>query len=231
MYKLENISKSYGDLVVLDHFTLSIPRDQITVLVGPSGCGKTTLLNILAGLVQPDGGQVSSERVSYLFQEPRLLPWFNVRENIGLPLRDVFEKEQVTEKVQRYLSDVGMDAYGDFYPNQLSGGLKQRVAMARAFAFPAPVLLMDEPFKSLDLKIRYRLMEDFIRLWRSEPRTVVAVTHDLHEAVALGDRVVLLTGRPVCIKRCYEITVPREERKTSEEIQRLERELLELMLI
>ncbi|HOP74260.1 MAG TPA: ABC transporter ATP-binding protein [Bacillota bacterium] len=230
MYKLESISKNYGTLVVLDNFSLSIPKDRITVLVGPSGCGKTTLLNILAGLVRPDRGQVISEQVSYLFQEPRLLPWLNVRENIGLPLRDIFEKKRVDEEVRRYLREIGLEGYADFYPGQLSGGLKQRVAMARAFAFPAPILLMDEPFKSLDLKIRYRLMEDFIRLWLSEPRTVVAVTHDLHEAVVLGDRVILLDEKPARIKQCYEIAVPRDVRHESGEIRRLERELLELML-
>ncbi len=231
MYKLEHISKRYGSLTVLDDFTLSIPKDRITVLIGPSGCGKTTLLNILAGLIQPDQGLVTRDRVSYLFQEPRLLPWLNVRDNVGLPLRDVLEKERVEEEVRRYLSKVGMEDYADFYPGQLSGGLKQRAAMARAFAFPAPLLLMDEPFKSLDLKIRYRLMEDFVRIWISEPRTVVAVTHDLHEAVYLGDRVILLDEKPARIKRCYTIDIPREGRHGSEAVQRLERELLELMLI
>jgi NitT/TauT family transport system ATP-binding protein len=227
MFKVEAISKRYRDMPVLENFTLEFPEDQITAILGPSGCGKTTLLNILAGLVRADRGRVcSASRVSYLFQEPRLLPWLTVRNNLALVLRDKVSPADLNERIDRYLQATGIENYQKFYPVQLSGGLRQRVALARAFSYPAPLLLMDEPFKSLDIKTRFRLIEDFRRLWRGEPRTVVMVTHDIREAALLGDKIVVLSHKPVAVIR--EITQPRQ--RDEERLFRVEQELYEIML-
>jgi NitT/TauT family transport system ATP-binding protein len=230
MYKLEHVFKSYGALPVLQDLTLEFPENRITAILGPSGCGKTTLLNILAGLIPVDRGRVTTiTPVSYLFQEPRLLPWLSVRENLNLVLRDQLPAAVVAPRVEQYLNAVGVAAYQHFYPGQLSGGLRQRVALARAFSFPADLLLMDEPFKSLDLKTRYRLITDFLELWRRQPRTVVLVTHDVKEAVLLGELIVILADKPTAVVR----TIEREgsQAKTDETANfQLERELLALLL-
>jgi NitT/TauT family transport system ATP-binding protein len=227
MYKVEGLSKRYRDLQVLDDFSLEFPKERITVILGPSGCGKTTLLNILAGLVRPDHGQVASAaRVAYLFQEPRLLPWLTVRENLALVLRDKISPFEQNERVDRYLQATGIAKYQKFYPVQLSGGLRQRVALARAFSYPAPLLLMDEPFKSLDVKTRFRLIEDFLRLWQEEPRTVIMVTHDIREAALLGNKIVVLSDKPATIIRVISQTRPGD----GEQLFRVEAELLEIML-
>jgi NitT/TauT family transport system ATP-binding protein len=213
MNKVTALSKSFNDLKVFADLTLEFPAGKITAILGPSGCGKTTLLNILAGLTVPDSGTVKLDGpVSYVFQEPRLLPWLTVWQNVALVLEEILDREEIKKAVRQYLTAVGVNEYSHFFPVQLSGGLKQRVALARAFAYPADVLLMDEPFKSLDLKARLQISRDFLALWRAAPRTVILVTHDVREAVLLGDKVVLLTEKPAQVRREMEILVPQEER-------------------
>jgi NitT/TauT family transport system ATP-binding protein len=230
MYKLGHVFKNYGDLSVLWDLTLEFPEKRITAILGPSGCGKTTVLNLLANLIPADSGRVTTVTpVSYLFQEPRLLPWLSVRENLNLVLRDQLPVAAVVARVEQYLNAVGVAAYQHFYPEQLSGGLRQRVALARAFSFPADLLLMDEPFKSLDLKIRYRLITDFLELWRQQPRTVVLVTHDVKEAVLLGDRIVILADKPTTVVRVIDRDDSRAKTDETANFQ-LERELLTLLL-
>jgi NitT/TauT family transport system ATP-binding protein len=230
MYKLEHVYKNYQDLPILQDLTLQFPEQRITTILGPSGCGKTTLLNILAGLVPVERGQVTTVTpVSYLFQDPRLLPWLTVRDNLNLVLRDRLSVADVPSRIDRYLNAVGVMAYQHFYPGQLSGGLRQRVALARAFSFPADLLLMDEPFKSLDLKIRYRLIADFLELWRQQPRTVILVTHDVKEALMLGERIVILADKPTGVVRVIDRDVPQAKTDEAANYQ-LERELLGLLL-
>jgi NitT/TauT family transport system ATP-binding protein len=227
MYKVEGLSKRYRDFQVFDDFTLEFPKSRITAILGPSGCGKTTLLHILAGLVRPDRGRVySASQVSYLFQEPRLLPWLTVRENLALVLRDKIDLSGWDERIDRYLQAVGIANYQKFYPAQLSGGLRQRAALARAYSYPAPLLLMDEPFKSLDVKTRFRLIADFLRLWEEEPRTVVTVTHDIREAVLLGDEIVVLSDKPAAIVGA----ISQAKRGEGERLFRVEQELFEMMM-
>lgn len=231
MIKVKQLEKRFGDLQVLDGLTLEFPELKITALLGPSGCGKTTLLNIMAGLVHPDGGTVySPEIISYLFQEPRLIPWLTVRENIALVLEDKLPRRRASSEAAGYLAATGIGEYATFYPCQLSGGLRQRVAMARAFAYPAPLLLMDEPFKSLDLRTRFQLVKDFITLWRSRPRTVITVTHDIQEAIWLGDQVVVLTDKPTRIAERIILDIPQEQRPDESSLLTLEKELMELIL-
>lgn len=231
MFRVKGISKNYGDLKVLDQLDLEFPENRITMILGPSGCGKTTLLNMMAGLIKPDAGSLEvPEEVSYLFQEPRLLPWLTVAENLRLVLEGRGTFQEIEERITRFLTAAQVSQYAGYYPAQLSGGLRQRAALARAFAFPAFFLLMDEPFKSLDIKIRYKLLTDFIRMWRQEPRTVVAVTHDVREAVELGDKVILLSDKPTGIRKQFEIELPQEKRRGSQEIIKLEQEIVKLIV-
>ena len=209
---------------------MAFPEQRITAILGPSGCGKSTLLNILAGLTPVESGRVlTTPEVAYLFQEPRLLPWLTVRENLHLVLCDKLPGNELAARIDRYLAALGLEAYRDFYPAQLSGGLRQRVALARAFSYPSRLLLMDEPFKSLDVKIRFRLIADFLELWREEPRTVIAVTHDVKEAVLLGDKLVVLSDKPTRILKELEVAVARQER-TEAQMAAVEQELWEILL-
>jgi NitT/TauT family transport system ATP-binding protein len=231
MIKVEHINKSFGSLKVFDDFSLEFPEGKITVILGPSGCGKTSLLNILASLIKVDQGNLkTAEKVSYLFQEPRLLPWLNIRQNIALVLQDKMSVREIEKQVTTNLIATGLIDYANYYPAQLSGGMRQRVAMARAFSFNAPLLLMDEPFKSLDLKTRVELITNFLRLWVKEPRTVVTVTHDVKEAVMLGDQIIVLTGKPAKINYKREVLTFQTERSNCAQILTLEQELYDLLL-
>jgi NitT/TauT family transport system ATP-binding protein len=212
--QIKNLCKSYGQTVVLDNFSLSLEENTITCLTGESGCGKTTLLNLIAGLSKPDSGAIEYEgKVSYLFQEPRLLPWKTVLENVQIALNE-------EKKAREILQLVGLEDSLDKYPSELSGGMSQRVAMARAFAFPSDVLLMDEPFQNLDIKLKNNLLQQFIKLWEQNPKTVLWVTHDITEACLAADRILCVakgpakgqTQGPMHIVDSYEIKIARSER-------------------
>jgi NitT/TauT family transport system ATP-binding protein len=232
MIRVWQIAKSFENNPVYDDFSLEFPENEVTAILGPSGCGKTTLLNILAGLVRVDAGRVETEpETSYLFQEPRLLPWLSLRENIALVLADKLPAVASEARVDNCLAATGLAPYAEYLPNLVSGGMKQRAALARAFVYPSRLLLMDEPFKSQDLKTRHHLIELFLELWRAEPRTVITVTHDIQEALRLGNQVVVLSGKPVRIVERLRIDLPQEERvRRYEELFPLEKRLLGLVL-
>ncbi|MGE5604185.1 MAG: ABC transporter ATP-binding protein [Bacteroidota bacterium] len=221
MFRVSGIAKKFGQLQVFSDLSLEFSKNKITAILGPSGCGKTTALKILAGLVKPDQGIVeSTEKLSFLFQEPRLLPWLNIHQNLALILQDKIP--DVDNQIGRYLKAVGLGEYYRFYPGQLSGGMKQRAAMARALSYPAELLLMDEPFKSLDLRTRYQLVSDFLALWRQKPNTVVVVTHDVKEAVWLGDRILVLSEKPARLVERFENEFPPESRMSGDGLGDLE---------
>jgi NitT/TauT family transport system ATP-binding protein len=231
MIRVEHISKCFGSLKVFDDFSLEFPEEKITAILGPSGCGKTTLLNTLAGLVKVDQGTVvTTDNVSYLFLEPRLLPWLTVRQNIALVLQDKMSPKEIPERVSENIKATGLTNYADYYPSQLSGGMRQRAAMARAFSYNAPLLLMDEPFKSLDIKTRFQLIADFLELWQKQPRTVVTVTHDVKEAVLLGSRIVVLSDKPLKVLQSFSPNFLQAKRSEYDETQNLEKEILQLLL-
>ncbi len=218
-FSLRNVEKSYGDLRVLAGLSLDVERDRILVVLGPSACGKTTLLSLIAGLTGADAGEVkglTGKEVSYIFQEPRLLDWLTVTENIAFVLRDRFPRAALPALIRPYLEHMGLSAYADYYPRRLSGGLRQRVAVARALAYPSRILLMDEPFKSLDLGLKLEMIRLFLELWAAAPRTVVCVTHDVKEALLLADRVVVLTDRPTVVRSPHDIGIPRAERRVDD---------------
>lgn len=221
MIEIKNISKSYNDLQVFQNFNLNINKGQIICLLGASGCGKTTLLNMLSGLVKYDSGcieGVNDKSFSYIFQETRLLPWSTLEENITFVLKSKYDKSTSQDLANEYLNLVDLQEYKDYYPHQLSGGMKQRVSIARGFAYGSEVLLMDEPFKGLDFELKSSLISDFISLWENDKRTVLFVTHDFDEALLLADVIYMLHGRPVKIKNKINIEIPQNIRKLESEV-------------
>jgi len=214
-YGLDKIDKSFDSLRVLDKFSLEFPSSKVTAVLGPSGCGKTTLLNIISGLMPPDTGELigfNNALVSYVFQEPRLIPSLSALANIELVLRSLLSPEDRRTRALHFLSAVGLENAGGLKPRELSGGMRQRASLARAFAYPANVLLLDEPFQSVDLKTRIDLMDAFLELQTSDPRTVVFVTHEVKEALYLGDIVVVLSDKPASVLDIKELLVPHERR-------------------
>jgi NitT/TauT family transport system ATP-binding protein len=211
-------------LIALDDIDITLPDKQFTVIVGPSGCGKSSLLYLVAGLMEPSGGELlldgrriegSGRDRGMVFQSYTLFPWLTVRGNVafGLRLRGVAEL-QVRSTVDRYIREVGLNGFEDAYPKQLSGGMMQRVALARAMANDPEILLMDEPFGALDSQTRMVMQQLLLRVWEHEHKTVLFVTHDIDEAIFLGDRVFVMTARPGRIKEEIAIDLPRPRAAT-----------------
>jgi NitT/TauT family transport system ATP-binding protein len=203
---LSGVRKYFGTsgFVALDGITIDIPRGQFFVIVGPSGCGKTTLLRILAGLDQESEGKVEVHRSdptrpsnSMIFQGDSLFPWMTVYDNAayGLRMRKVAE-DMVAHTVRVWLERIGLWRFRDRYPSQLSGGMRQRVSIVRAFANDPEILLMDEPFSALDEQNKLLLHEELLRIWEATKKTVVFITHSVDEAVTLGDRIMVMTANP-----------------------------------
>ncbi|WP_207708556.1 ABC transporter ATP-binding protein [Sporotomaculum syntrophicum] len=221
MIEFEQVNKTLGQTRILDNFSFSIEENKIFCIIGPSGCGKTTILQMLAGLEQPDRGLLkglTGKRVSYVFQEPRLLPWKTVAGNLDFILRDELPPAKKDKLIDHYLKIMGLDGYRNSYPKALSGGMKQRLAICRAFAYPHDILLLDEPFKSLDTPMRLGLVRHVIKLWQTAPRTIVFVTHDIIEALLLGHRIMVLAARPTEILEIIDLDMPHDQRHMGEEL-------------
>lgn len=202
MIKLIDISKKYDDLILLKDFNIDFEKNKITCLFGPSGVGKTTIANIVAGIVPIDKGCVGgidNSLFSYVFQEPRLLKWYNVYENIDFVLKDVCKPDERVEIINSYLNMVELSEYKNYKVDALSGGMAQRVSLARAFAYPSHILIMDEPFKGLDNKLKNEMSSLFLKMWNSSKRTVIFITHDVEEAIDLSHIIFTLKNRPVNI--------------------------------
>jgi NitT/TauT family transport system ATP-binding protein len=216
---LAGVRKYFGDsgFVALDDITIEIPQGQFFVIVGPSGCGKTTLLRILAGLETRSEGRVEVRQAnparptnSMIFQGDSLFPWMTVFDNAayGLRMRKVGERE-VVDTVRLWLERIGLWRFRDRYPNQLSGGMKQRVSIVRAFANDPEILLMDEPFSALDEQNKLLLHEELLRIWDATKKTVVFITHSVDEAVTLGDRIMVMTANPGRAKAIIDVPFER----------------------
>ncbi|MCE7506137.1 ABC transporter ATP-binding protein [Polynucleobacter sp. IMCC30063] len=225
------ISHQYGNLVVHGDIQFSVKENEFLCICGPSGCGKTTLLDILSGLLKPSKGDVlldgeivnpKKHSISFVFQEPSTLPWLTVWENIatGLKIKKL-KKAEIKQKVEEVIRIVGLGGFEGFYPHQISGGMKQRVSIARAFATDADLILMDEPFVSLDQPTRERMQQEVLDIWKNLKRTIVFVTHNLEEAVFLGDRVIILSEKPTSIKADLPIDLPRPRNLMSLEFTEL----------
>lgn len=232
-FVLHNIHKRFDHLEVLKNLDMTEEEKRLICILGPSGSGKTTLLNLISGVLQPDQGEISGfagKTISYLFQENRLLPWKTVEGNIDFVLKDQMNREERQASIALYLEMVGLTAFKSYYPAKLSGGMKQRVAIARAFAYPADILLMDEPFKGLDLQMKMALIEAFLNLWRLDWRSVFFVTHDIQEALLIGEEIYVLTDRPAMVKGKVSNHIPHSERKsTNADLRYIEQEIHQLI--
>jgi NitT/TauT family transport system ATP-binding protein len=192
--QVRNLNKSFGDNRVLVNLNMNFEKDKITVITGPSGCGKTTLLNIISGMEKPDSGEVimKDRSISFIFQEDRLIPDLTVYRNIEFVLKSTMAELESKPIIEKYLDLVKLTEAKDKYPEQLSGGMKRRVAIARAFAYRSDLLIMDEPFKGLDEKLKKEIIDEFLRIYNQDKRTIILVTHDMDEAVFLGDAIINL---------------------------------------
>jgi NitT/TauT family transport system ATP-binding protein len=216
--RLEQVSKAYGDaahaLLALDRVTFDVAPREFVCVLGASGCGKSTLLSLLAGLDRPSSGRITVDgRPSLMFQDAALFPWLTAARNIELPMRlDGVARPERRERVAELLELVNLSEFGTRRPHELSGGMRQRVALARAFGQRADALLMDEPFGALDAMTRDTLHDELERIWRDTGVSVLFVTHNVREAVRLGDRVVLLSSRPGQVIAEFPVEIDRPRR-------------------
>ena len=213
---------------VLQDISLEIAHGEFICLIGPSGCGKSTLLRLIGGLLEPTSGSIRIDNLKpveaqagkafgYVFQQPALLPWRTVRDNVRLPLEvNIQNNPENSHSVEELLNLVDLDRYANFYPSQLSGGMLQRVAIARALASGASLLLMDEPFGALDEITRASMAYELLRIWNTDKKSVVFVTHSISEAVTLSDRVAVMSSRPGHIVEMVEINLPRPRTRSME---------------
>jgi len=229
---LRGVTKVFGTgrraVSALEDVSLDISSGEFLCILGASGCGKSTLLSLIAGLDRPTGGtiDIADGRPAVMFQEPALLPWLTVRRNVELPMR--LRKVSTDERnrtVNRLLAMVGLIDFADSRPHQLSGGMRQRCALARALAQESELLLMDEPFAALDAITRDQLHDDLNRIWRETGRTIIFVTHNVREAVRLGDRVVLMTPRPGRIAHVWDVDIERPRELDALEVASLATEI------
>jgi NitT/TauT family transport system ATP-binding protein len=243
MVEIQTLSKRYqvdeGEIVALAATSLTIGEGEFVCLLGPSGCGKSTLLKIVAGLIPASGGSVlinghpvagpGPDR-AVVFQDYALFPWMTVNDNVefGLAARgvDATRRHQVSGELLRV---VGLGDFAAKYPHHLSGGMKQRVSIARALAVDPVLLLMDEPFGALDAQTRYVMQQELLRIWRGYRKTVLFVTHSIEEALYLGDRVLIMTARPGRIKADLRVSQPRPRDVAGDEFTRLRKQTLDLL--
>lgn len=234
---ITNLSKTYRNpdrnVMVLENLFLSVARHEFLSIVGASGCGKSTLLRIISGLdtdyqgmVTLAGGKITGAGLErgIVFQEHRLLPWLTVQENMEFALQKGTPEEKA-ERIAGHLQMVGLTGFEKAYPGQLSGGMAQRVAIARALVNRPDVLLLDEPFGALDALTRLKMQQEFLSIWEKEQMTIIMVTHDIEEAVYLGNRVVVLSARPGRIKQEFFINLPRPRQRSAVAFQQIRREI------
>jgi NitT/TauT family transport system ATP-binding protein len=231
MLRVEHLSKIYGEgdkaVEAIADLNFEVRESEFVTIVGPSGCGKTTLLKCMSGLLRPSGGRVSlqnepitgpPERMALVFQEysRSLFPWMSVRQNVGFPLRrKKLDKAEAARRVDDAVASVDLTAFVDRYPWELSGGMQQRVAIARAMAYQPDIMLMDEPFASVDAQTRADLEDLVLRVRHEYGVTVVFVTHDIDESVYLGDRIVVLTPSPTRVREVLDVPLPRPRDQVS----------------
>ena len=227
---IDNIYKQFDSLEVLKGLSIHFKENMVTCILGPSGCGKSTLLNIIMAVIEPEKGSVvgfQGKDISTIFQDDRLIEWRTVEENIDFVLRNKLNFGERRKIIDHYLDAVGLKDYKQYYPRKLSGGMRQRVSIVRAFAYPSQIMIMDEPFKSLDMNMKTNLMKTFCKLRQNDDRTIIYVTHDVDEAVTLGDQIVILTDKPAMVKKVFENPVKTNCRwERTEEIEQLKNEII-----
>lgn len=222
--KVINIKKNYGERKILAGVSFEGEERKVTVILGESGCGKSTLLGILSNNIKDFSGEIVFDRdissgISYIFQEDTLIPWKTVYENIEYVLKDKISALEMRAYIEKYLKMVNLLEYKDEYPEHLSGGMKRRVGIARAFAYPSDYLFMDEPFEFLDIKTKGEIIEYFKLLQEENKKTVLFITHDIESALKIGDKIVVFSSKPTRVKKVFD-TVTNNE-KLSDEIRKI----------
>lgn len=222
--KVINIKKNYGERKILAGVSFEGEEGKVTVILGESGCGKSTLLGILSNNIKDFSGEIVFDRdissgISYIFQEDTLIPWKTVYENIEYVLKDKISASEMRTYIEKYLKMVNLLEYKDEYPEHLSGGMKRRVGIARAFAYPSDYLFMDEPFEFLDIKTKGEIIEYFKLLQEKNKKTVLFITHDIESALKIGDKIVVFSSKPTRVKRVFD-TVTNNE-KLNDEIRKI----------
>jgi NitT/TauT family transport system ATP-binding protein len=208
---IKGLYKDFDNISLYSDFNIDFSEETITCILGPSGCGKTTLLNIIGNTIKPDSGKLvgfDGKVISYIFQDTRLLPWKTVEANIGFVLSDELPIEERQKIVNQFIRLVELEGFAGYYPSKLSGGMRQRVSIARAFAYPSDIILMDEALKGLDIKLKLNLIQTFLQIWQADKRTVIFVTHDVDEALLLGNEIIVLSRAPVQIVARQKVEVP-----------------------
>ena len=236
---VRDLTKMYGDLTVLDKVNFSIKRGELVCIVGPTGCGKTTFLNCMSKLTESTSGNIyidgevdnpRKHNLAFVFQEPTALPWLTVEENVayGMRIKKVPPK-QLKERLDLILELVGLEDTAKLYPNQVSASMIQRIAVSRAFAVQPDLLLMDEPYGQLDVKLRYYLEDELVNLWRTLQSTILFVTHNIEEAVYVADRILVLSNKPTTIKAEIHVDIERPRKLTDPRFVELRRQVTELI--
>jgi ABC-type nitrate/sulfonate/bicarbonate transport system ATPase subunit len=234
---VEHLTKRFGDLLVLNDINFTVKQGEFLVIVGPTGCGKTTFLNCLSTLYTPSEGSIKIDgepadpkkhNISFVFQEPSCLPWRTVEQNIayGMEIKK-WPKDKIQKKLAEVMEIVGLTSTKDLYPAQISSSMEQRVAIARAFAADPDLLLMDEPYGQLDVKLRFYLEDELVRIWQEYKNTIIFITHNVEEAVYIAERILVLTNKPTSIKESIPITLPRPRDALSDEFVALRNEVTE----
>lgn len=214
--KLTDLNKKYDDKVIFKNFNLDFDKGKITVIMGASGIGKSTLLKIIANLTDYEGKVECDGKVSYVFGETSLIPSLTVKQNLSFAVYHVIKDKTTREKaIHEILNEVELEDEINSYPLKLSTGMAQRVALARGFLYPSNVLVMDEPFRGLDTALKSKLQKYFLKLLSLDNKTVILITHDINEAILLGDRILVFDDRPVKIKFDRHISIPKEDRSIS----------------
>jgi NitT/TauT family transport system ATP-binding protein len=231
------VGMRFGSIVALDRIDLAVTKGEFVCLLGPSGCGKSTLLNAIAGFTRPTSGEIFAfgKRVvepeperAMVFQEYALFPWMSVRENVAFGLRIRGDRE-ARAKADALLDKLALRGFGDRFPKDLSGGMRQRVALARCLALDAPMLLMDEPFGALDALTRRSMQDELLRIWTELQQTIVFVTHGIEESLLLADRVVVMTYRPGTVKEIVPVALPRPRDEATPEFSTALRAITQLV--
>ena len=237
--EVRNLTKSFGDLLVLDNVSFDVGSGEFLCIVGPTGCGKTTFLNSLTKIYDIDNGsiKINGEEVdlqkhslAYIMQEYSTMSWLSVRQNVqfGLKVKKL-SKDELERKTDEALELVGLSQFQDYYPNQLSASMMQRVSIARAFAVQPDLLLMDEPYGQLDLELRFKLEDELINLWRKLKTTIIFITHNIEEAVYLSQRILVLTNKPAGIKEVVVNDQPFPRKISNPEFIKLRNRITELI--
>lgn len=235
--RVEHLTKYFGDLHVLDDVSFNIRKGEFLCVVGPTGCGKTTFLNMLTRIYTPTSGELyidgepadpKKHNLAVVFQEPSSMPWLTVEKNLrfGLEIKKL-PKDEIDRRVENIINLLGLQEFRDRYPHQLSVSTAQRIIIGRAFAMQPDLLLMDEPYGQMDIKLRFYLEDEVIRLWKEMGTTVVFITHNIEEAVYLAERVLILTNKPAKIKEEVVVDLPRPRNVTDPEFIKIRNHITE----